>query len=67
MGCPVRGAKDHPREVGSITSVFIESESIRFSRWRCEVLRARNILACNGKLRDMHVKYVHFEKWRANA
>lgn len=65
--CAMRCPEDAPRQVRSITNVLVERPLILVvGVWIC-VLRASLNLACNGKLRDMHVKCVHFEKWRTNA
>ncbi|AQH03609.1 hypothetical protein A9R05_31770 (plasmid) [Burkholderia sp. KK1] len=67
VGRAMGSAKNHPRKIRSITGIFIERLLIVVGRGRFGSLRAKNRLACNGMLRDTHVKYVHFEKWKTNA
>lgn len=67
MRGPMCRSKNHPRKIGTIASVLVESLLILLHGGQFGILRANNHLACNGMLRDTHIKYVHFEKWKTNA
>lgn len=64
---PMCCTENHPWKVGAIASVLVECLLILPNGGQVGFLRANNHLACNGMLRDTHIKYVHFEKWKTNA
>lgn len=67
MRGPMCCTKNHPRKVGAIARVLVESPLILLQGRQFGILRANIHLACNGMLRDTHIKNVHFEKWKTNA